>query len=167
MKFLTEVLNPHHKKKEFTCGNAMLDNYLHQRAKQDMKRKLSACFILADENQRVKGYYTLSSTSVPRAILPDEVIKKLPASYHDLPATLPGRLAVDNAFKGQRIGETLLVDALLRSHEAAGGSAGSMAVIVDPIDANAEKFYTKYGFILLPASGKMFIPMETVAKVFI
>lgn len=145
----------------------MLDNYLRQQAKQDMKRKLSACFILADGNQRVKGYYTLSSTSVSREVLPDEIIRKLPASYHDLPATLLGRLAVDNAFKGQRIGEGLLVDALLRSHEAAGSSIGSMAVIVDPIDASAEKFYTKYGFILLPASGRMFIPMETVAKVFL
>lgn len=167
MKHLTEPLNSHHEKKEFTCGNAMLDNYLQKQAKQDMKRKLAACFILADENQRVKGYYTLSNTSVPREILPDEIIRKLPASYHNLPATLLGRLAVDNAFKGQRIGETLLVDALLRSHAAAGSSVGSMAVIVDPIDANAEKFYKKYGFILLPASGKMFIPMETIAKVFL
>ena len=166
MKYSTEALNPLHKKKEFTCGSALLDNYLHQQAKQDMKRKLAACFILADENQRVIGYYTLSSTSVAREILPDEIIRKFPVSYHNLPATLLGRLAVDNAFKGQGIGETLLVDALLRGYEAAGSSVGSMVVIVDPIDASTEKFYTKYGFILLPASGKMFIPMETVARVF-
>lgn len=132
-----------------------------------MKRKLAACFILADESQRVKGYYTLSSTSIPREILPGEIIRKLPVSYHNLPASLLGRLAVDNAFKGHRIGETLLVDALLRSYEAASNSVGSMAVIVDPIDSNAEKFYKKYGFVLLPASGKMFIPMETVAKAFL
>jgi len=75
-------------------------------------------------------------------------------------------LAVDNAFKRQGIGETLLVDALWRGYEAAGSSVGSMAVIVDMIDANTEKFYTKYGFSLLPASGKRFIPMETVARVF-
>lgn len=39
-----------------------------------------------------------------------------------------------------------------------------MAIIVDPIDEDAAKFYKKYGFILLPDSGKMFISMDTVAK---
>jgi len=64
MKYSTEALNPLHKGKEFSLGSALLDNCLHQQAEQDMKRRLAACFILADENQRVTGYYTLSSTSV-------------------------------------------------------------------------------------------------------
>ena len=41
-----------------------------------------------------------------------------------------------------------------------------MAIIVDPIDEDAVTFYKKYGFILLPDSGKMFIPIETVANYF-
>ena len=41
-----------------------------------------------------------------------------------------------------------------------------MAVIVDPIDDDAVKFYKKYGFILLPDSGKMFIAMDTVSRLF-
>jgi hypothetical protein len=40
-----------------------------------------------------------------------------------------------------------------------------MAVIVDPIDADAVRFYQKYGFILLPDRGKMFLPMETICAV--
>jgi hypothetical protein len=43
---------------------------------------------------------------------------------------------------------------------------GSMAVIVDPLDEAAVKFYTKYEFILLPDSGKMFLPMTTIAELF-
>ncbi len=39
-----------------------------------------------------------------------------------------------------------------------------MAVIVDPIDKDAVKFYMKYGFILLPDSAKMFISIETIAE---
>jgi hypothetical protein len=41
-----------------------------------------------------------------------------------------------------------------------------MAVIVDPLDADAEKFYFKYGFIKLPDSGKMFLAMGTIATLF-
>ena len=42
-----------------------------------------------------------------------------------------------------------------------------MAILVDPIDKDAVKFYKKYGFILSPDSGKMFISMETVDKLFL
>jgi hypothetical protein len=35
-----------------------------------------------------------------------------------------------------------------------------------PIDEAAIHFYEKYGFILLPASGRMFIAMKTVGELF-
>jgi hypothetical protein len=41
-----------------------------------------------------------------------------------------------------------------------------MCVIVDPIDDNATQFYKKFGFVLLPDSGKMFIPMLTIGELF-
>ena len=41
-----------------------------------------------------------------------------------------------------------------------------MAVIVDPLDDAAVKFYQKYEFIQLPDSGKMFLPMATIAELF-
>ncbi len=166
MSDLTVALHALHKKENFDCGISLLNQYLHTQAKQDVKRKLSACFIFADKDNSVKGYYTLSSTSIKREILPEQIIKKLPPSYHNLPATLLGRLAVDNIFKGQKIGGLLLIDALKKCYESSLTSIGSMCVIVDPIDENAELFYKKYGFILLPDSGKMFIPMLTLGALF-
>lgn len=167
MSYLTIPLDSSHDKKSFVCGKQLLDNYLHHQAKQDVKRKLSACFIAIEEkNKRVKGYYTVSSTLIQRDLLPKEIIKKLPPSYKDLPAILLGRLAVDNHYKGQRLGELLLTDALKRSFDTSVNNIGSMAVIVNPIDEDAVKFYKKYGFILLPDSGKMFISMDTVAALF-
>ncbi|HEY5465192.1 MAG TPA: GNAT family N-acetyltransferase [Hanamia sp.] len=148
MNYLTVPLNSLHTKRNFTCGKKFLDDYFQTQAKRDVKRKLSACFVLADENNKVKGYYTLSSTSVNRELLPENIIKKLPPSYHNLPATLLGRLAIDNIYKGQKLGELLLIETLKRSYEASLNSIGSMAVIVDPIDDNAIQFYKKYGFIL-------------------
>lgn len=166
MSYLTELLNSTHKKRDFNCGKKLLDDYLHTQAKQDIKRRLSACFILSGDDDSVRGYYTLSSTSINRELLPEPIIKKLPPSYHNLPATLLGRLAVDINHKGQRLGELLLLDALKRSYEVSLSSVGSMAIIVDPLDEEAVRFYKKYGFILLPDSGKMFITMDTVSELF-
>ena len=166
MNYSTIPLSSVHKKKNFTCGKDLLDNYLHTQAKQDVKRKLSACFILADQDNNIKGFYTLSSAAVNRDLLSDEIRNKLPPSYKDIPATLLGRLAIDKAYRGQGLGAHLLMDALKRSYDTSVNSVGSMAVIVDPIDAEAEKFYRKYGFILLPDSGKMLLPMETISTLF-
>lgn len=166
MSYLTEVLNASHNKKDFNCGKKLLDDYLQTQANQDVKRRLSACFILADESHNIKGYYTLSSASIKRELLPDNIIKKLPPSYYNLPATLLGRLAINKAFKKQGLGELILMDALKRSYNTSLSSIGSMAVIVDPIDEDAVNFYKKYGFIQLTDSGKMFISIDTISKLF-
>jgi hypothetical protein len=43
---------------------------------------------------------------------------------------------------------------------------GSFAVVVDPIDQEAELFYEKYDFIKLPDSKKMFIAIKTLKELF-
>ena len=166
MSYLTLPLQTAHKKKDFDCGKPSLNHYLHEQAKQDVKRMLAACFILADNQQNVKGYYTLSNASIPRNLLHVNVKSKMPPSYADLPATLMGRLAVDPARAGgQGLGKLLIVDALIRSCEISN-TIGSMAVIVDPLDKEAEEFYLKFGFIKLPDSVKMFLAMGTIATLF-
>ena len=165
MAFLTVPLSSSHKKERFSCGKILLDNYLHKQAKQDVKRMLSACFVLPDEEKNIKGYYTLSSSSIERNLLPDEIVKKLPPSYLDLPIILLGRLAVSQNYQGQGIGEILLIDALKRSY-GVSKEIGSMAVVVDPLDKDAVRFYAKYEFIELPDSAKMFLAMPTIAKLF-
>ncbi len=159
-------LLPSHNRKNFHCGVSQLDNHLRKQAGQDIKRKLAVCFVLIDEKQNVKGFYTLSNTGIPKDILPEAISRKLPASYHYLPATLLGRLAVDMSVRGQGLGELLLMDALKRSHEVSKTEIGSMAVVVDPVNEEAVAFYKKYGFILLPDSHKMFLPMKTLEKLF-
>jgi predicted GNAT family N-acyltransferase len=145
----------------FNCGYTLLDDYIKKQAKQDVNRDLSACFVLVDNENVVKGYYTLSANSVKREDFPEALIKKLPPSYNDLPTILLGRLAIDNTLQGKGYGEILLMDALTRSVKISE-SLGAIAVIVDPIDEKAQAFYAKYGFILLPTSGKMLIPIQTI-----
>ncbi len=166
MNELTVSLNSSHRKKEFSCGKEMLDNYLHKQANQDIKRKLSACFVLIDkETDLLQGYYTLANNSIPQNLIPAEFQKKLPKSYTSIPTTLLGRLAIDNRFQSKGVGKLLLIDALKRSY-VISKSIGSFAVIVDPLDKDAENFYAKYGFIRLPDSGKMFLPMNTIKTLF-
>jgi predicted GNAT family N-acyltransferase len=167
MNEFTENLNSTHRNKEFSCGNDMLDNYLQKQANQDIKRKLSACFVLNDKKgtNLLKGYYTLANNSIPKNLIPTEFKRKLPKSYTSISTTLLGRLAIDNRFQGKGIGKLLLVDALNRSYETSK-SIESFAVIVAPIDKDTEKFYNKYGFINLPDSGKMFLPMNTIKTLF-
>lgn len=163
MNYITVPLESSHKRESFHCGKPMLDNYL-QKANQDMKRRLAVCFVLPDGHE-IKAYYTLSTASVERRLLPQSIVKKLPPSYSDLPATLLGRLAVSKNYQGQGVGEMILVDALKRAYFASM-LIGSMTIIVDPLDEAAVKFYARYDFILLPGSGKMFLPMATVAQLF-
>lgn len=165
MSYLTTLLANTHEKDKFSCGKAMLDDYLHKQAKQDVKRKLSACFVLSNDDKEIKGYYTLSNSSIPRSQLPESIIRKLPP-YKDIPVTLLGRLAIDNKFQRQKLGKDLLIDALKRCFDVASSSTASMAVIVDPIDHEAINFYTKFGFIQLQDSGRMFLTMATIEQLF-
>jgi len=165
MTFTTMVLNPDHDRSGFNCGVDPLDTYIKKISKQDMKRFLNVVHVMTQkDDSKVIGYYTLSNMGVPRSNLPDDIIKKLPRGYEHLPATLIGRLARDIEFKGQGIGEALLLDALRRSYDLTQTSAGSMAVVVDPTNDNATDFYRRFGFLDLPDRERMFIPMATIKQ---
>ena len=114
---------------------------------------------------QIAGYYTLSATSVLLNDLPTDVTKRLPR-YPAVPATLLGRLAVATEYRGQRLRELLLMDALHRSLEGSR-TIGSTAVITDAKDEDAQRFYQKYGF--RPFEGiarRSFLPMATVKQLF-
>jgi GNAT superfamily N-acetyltransferase len=163
---MIELLDKKHNRDDFDCKKELLNNYLKNQAGQDIKRKLSACFVLAEStSDQIQGYYTLSNNSIPLSSFPEYIQKKLPRSYISIPTTLLGRLAIDTKYQGKGIGKILLIDALKRSYEISQ-EIGSFAVVVDPVDEEAEKFYEKYDFIKLPDSGKMFISMKTLTQLF-
>jgi GNAT superfamily N-acetyltransferase len=166
MSMKIAILEKVHDRTKFNCGKVLLDNYVKKQVSQDVKKKLSVCFVLTDEDNTVKGYYTLSNSSIPQDEIPEKFSKKIPDSYTDIPVTLLGRLAVDKSIVRQGKGEFLLIDALKECYKVSKNAIGSMAVVVYPIDEDAITFYEKYGFIMLPESGKMFLPMNSVAKLF-
>jgi len=165
MKYLTVPLGKAHYRKIFDCGKLTLNEYIKTQVSQDIKKKLSVCFVLlGDDQQTVNGYYTLSNGSIPYENVPEDLRKKYPKSYDYIPVTLLGRLALDKKIIGQGFGSKILIDALKRSLKVSEETLGSVAVIVDPLDIDAEQYYAHFGFIKLPNSGKMFLDMKTIKK---
>ena len=158
---ISEVLAPHHNKVGFSCGIQELDDYLQTQAKQDLRRKVAAVYVLVNKSEptTILGYYTLSSFSIETTDLPTEIQRRLPR-YPLTPATLIGRLARDRRFLG--IGNLLLVDALRRIL-LYSQQVGSAAVVVDAKNEEARRFYIKHGFLTFyQGSGRLFLPMKTL-----
>lgn len=164
MAYLVEPLSAaKHRRNEFSCESPELTEFLRTRARKEMEARASACFVLVrpDDPGRIAGYYTLSAAEVVTTELPEAMARKLPR-YHSLPATLLGRLARDLAFRGQGIGDRLMLDALARAFT---GSAeiGSLAVVTDPKDEPAARFYAEFGFVRLN-DRRMILSMRDVAR---
>ena len=158
-------LGKKHDRSKFSCGSEALDVYLRQQAGQDAQKGVSAPFVLPDSSNRIIGYYTLSAFSIILDDLPDAVISKLP-KYPNVPATLLGRLAVDQNYRGRRLGEYLVMDALHRSWWASTEIA-SYAVVVDAMDARATAFYRLYEFQEFPdPRSRLFMPMNKIQGLF-
>ena len=161
--FRIVLLEKTHDRSAFNSGAEPLDRYFHQQVTQDIRRRMTACFVALHgpqgEDSRIAGFYTLASTSVLLADLPPETGKKLPR-YPSVPAVRMGRLAVDERFKGQGLGGALLADALAC---AARADIAAFALVVDARDGTAAKFYRHHGFIVLPDSPlTLFLPLAAV-----
>ncbi|MBS0507574.1 MAG: GNAT family N-acetyltransferase [Proteobacteria bacterium] len=148
-----------HDRRQFDSGTPALDRYLREQVSQDIRRRVAACFVALTDEQRIAGYYTLATASVPLADLPDELRRKLPR-YGVVPALRMGRLAVDTAFKGLGLGGALLINALRR---AANSEIPAAVLIVDAKDDRAAAFYRHHGFSPLADSPQtLFLPLTSV-----
>lgn len=158
------LLDKAHNRKSFECEEKSLTEYIQKQVSQDVKKRLAICFVAADSDNNVIGYYTLTSESLGRESIPEKYLKKVPKNYN-APVILLGRLARDLKEKGTGLGEHLLLDALFRAFTLSEESIGAMAVVVDPINEFAIRLYEKYGFERLPDSEKMFLPMNTIKQI--
>lgn len=158
-----------HDRTGFSCGVEALDRYLKEQASQDARRNVAVPFVLVatPAGRRVAGYYTLSAASLKGDDLPVELVKKLRLPrYPELPATLIGRLAVDQSFRGRRLGELLLLHALRRCW-LGSRQVASLGVIVDAKDGAARRFYPHYEFLPFPENDRrLFLPMQTIGTLF-
>ena len=158
-----EPLAGEHDRIAFSSGVPPLDRYLREQAGQDARRRIAAPFVAVDEENRIRGFYTLSATSILLTDLPPELAKRLPR-YPRLPATLLGRLATDLTARGIGLGRFLLVDAM---HRAWRSEIASFAFVVDAKDEGAARFYKRESFIPLQTDLQRLVRrMSDIARLF-
>ncbi len=130
-----------HDRRNFDCGEPSLNDYLKFTARQHMEKGYAQVWVAVSEpgSPQIIGYYTLSTS----ALQPEDVPGK--PSINKVPVVLLGRLAVDNRYKGQKIGLRLLFHAQ-RSALLLSKRVGIHALVVDALDEQAAAFYQNYDF---------------------
>lgn len=155
-------LSAAHNRENFDCGNDALNTFLKNVAGQHDNKSVSKTFVIADNNDPVKlaGFYTLAMRNLtPKELLPPEMAKRLPAS---VPGITLARLAVDKNYQRLGIGESLLVDAMIRAKKVSL-EIGGFALFVDAKDGDVADFYKKYGFVQLPSDPLiLLIPFKNI-----
>lgn len=135
----------------FRCGAEVVDAWVAHHALR--ARALGTAVVYASFcDKRLAGLYSLSSQSISREEASGWIARNAPLQ---IPVILLGMLGVDEAFQGQGLGRDLLLDAVRRA-ESVACQIGARAIVVDPIDDSARAFYERYGFRLIPRSGRMF-----------
>lgn len=137
-----EKLTEDHQLAAFDCGKPSLNDWLKRFALTNQKNDSARTYVVHRESQIV-GYYSLSAGAVSREESPARVARGL--AKHPIGVILLARLAINLSEKGAGLGKSLLMDALLRSLQAAD-AIGARAVLVHAIDDDAASFYRKFGF---------------------
>jgi ribosomal protein S18 acetylase RimI-like enzyme len=138
----------------FACGVEPLDRYFREQVGQDVKRRATACYVALDESTgKVAGYYTLAAAGVPLGDLPESLVRRLPR-YPSVPVARLGRLAVDVAYRGRKLGAALVWDAVTR---ALRSEVAVAALVVDAKDDAARAFYRHLGFVTLEGEGRRLV----------
>jgi ribosomal protein S18 acetylase RimI-like enzyme len=161
-EYRCEALAAHHRRADFACGVAELDRYFHQQVNQDIRRRVTSCFVAVEiASGTVAGYYTVASAGLPATELPTAISRRLPR-YPMLPAVRIGRLAVDGAFRSRGLGGIMLMDAAARAERA---EQANYALLVDAKDDTAVAFYRHYGFASFASQPRvLFLPLATATR---
>ncbi len=163
MFFSIAVLVPDHNVSQFKCGIRDIDRFLQNHALANAESELSRTFVVTSTNDnRVIGYYTLSTGSVHFQSVPEKPeLKKI---RYPIPTIHLGKLAVNASDQGKGIGELLLVDAISRAVRLANDAA-AYAIDLYSDNDRATSFYERYGFTpLLDQPNHLFQSMKQAGK---
>lgn len=164
------ALKPSHfNVKAFDCGKPDMNTYLARFAAKNMGLKLSMTWVLpggdmvTGRKTPVAAYYTLASCTVTKDEIPTDT--RLPG--YPVPVVLLARLAVDQRFQGQHIGEKTLVSALRHSVTLTERGLPAMGLILDVLDEDALAFYQRFD-LFQPFTNdpmRLFVPMKVVEQI--
>ncbi len=160
--FRFELLGEAHDRSAFRCGEEALDRYFQTQVTQDIRRRITNCFVAIEtETGQIAAYYTLSAASIALTELPPEGTKRLPR-YPTLPAVRIGRLVVDEKFHRRGLGASMLMNPV---HRTLRDAAAAYALLVNAKNNSATAFYEHHGFRALASQpSTLFLPLATAQK---
>lgn len=141
-----EPLDAQHRLEGFDCGKPALNDWLLRHARQAQGSGSAKTFVVADDD-RIAGYFSLTVGQVDTLEAPERIRKGM--GQYPVPVVILARLAVSQRDQGRGIGAGMLQDAIRRTFLIAE-QAGIRAMLTHPIDEEAAKFYTRFGFIASP-----------------
>ena len=128
-------LTAEHDRDDFSCGKALLDSWLRDRAHRNEASGASRTFVTcAIGGNPLAGYYMIAASAVSVSEAPGSVRRNMP---DPVPVILLGRLAVDRHHQGVSLGASLLQDAVLRAVGAAD-TVGVRALYLIPVECNGQ-----------------------------
>ena len=136
-----------HRLEGFDCGKPALNDWLLRHARQAQGSGSAKTFVVADDEDRVAGYFSLTVGQVDTLEAPERIRKGM--GQYPVPVVILARLAVSREHQGLGIGVGMLQDAIRRTL-AIAEQAGIRAMLTHPIDEEAARFYTRFGFIASP-----------------
>jgi len=142
-----EPLTTQHRLEDFDCGKPALNDWLLRHARQAQGSGSAKTFVAAEDDGRVAGYFSLTVGQVDTLEAPQRI--RMGMGQYPLPVVILARLAVSAIDQGRGIGFGLLTDAIRRTMLIAD-QAGIRAMMTHPIDDEAARFYTRFGFISSP-----------------
>uniref|UniRef100_A0ABX1PT95 GNAT family N-acetyltransferase n=2 Tax=Aromatoleum TaxID=551759 RepID=A0ABX1PT95_9RHOO len=141
-----EPLSIQHRLDGFDCGKLALNDWLLRHARQAQGSGSAKTFVVADDD-RVAGYCSLTVGQIDTLDAPERIRKGM--GQYPLPVVILARLAASAQDQGRGIGFGLLQDAIRRTMLIAE-QVGIRAMLTRPIDEDAARFYTRFGFIASP-----------------
>ena len=145
---MTELYRPapldprRHDREQFDSGEPVLADWLRRYAGQNRRRDTAATWVIADAQDVVVAYASVSMTGIDRSAAPDVVAKGAP---DPVPALLLGRLAVDRRHAGLGVGTTLALHVLATAVEL-NEKAACRAVVVTALSQTARTWWEQLGF---------------------
>lgn len=159
-----EPIGRHHDRKNFDCGDALLNEYLQHHARRSHERGASKT-ILALSNQdqaAVLGYYTVSPALIAFGRAPAVVRRGL--GRYEIAGFRLARLAVALSVQGRGLGGQLLLSAARRCI-LASAEIGGMILVIDAKDERVAQWYRSFGAISLDdAPHCLVVPLATLAS---
>ena len=162
-------LDRHHDRAPFSCGDARLDEYLRNYARQNMDRRTALVWVWTrPPSQTVVGYYTLTSTQIDAGALPQAIAQKFKLRNPPfLGATLLGRCAIGTADQGRGLGKMLCLHALDKALTASR-VVSSVGVVLDAYSGDAKAFWRKMEFVPMGeregGMERFFLPMAYIEE---